>query len=122
VSIFGSGRREGILTVLGLAAFALSVHGLGAAFGLADGFEGDLALARGMQAAHQVALDGGMPLWDPAGAGAPLWASGAEMMYPPWWLLGRGHDAFWLPVLAALQRPRYPAVQPRHKCRIRWFR
>ena len=102
MSIFGSGRREGILTVLGLAAFALSVHGLGAAFGLADGFEGDLALARGMQAAHQVALDGGMPLWDPAGAGAPLWASGAEMMYPPWWLLGRGHDAFWLPVLAAL--------------------
>ena len=102
MSIFGSGRREGILTVLGLAAFALSVHGLGAAFGLADGFEGDLALARGMEAAHQVALDGGMPLWDPAGAGAPLWASGAEMMYPPWWLLGRGHDAFWLPVLAAL--------------------
>ena len=102
MSIYGSGRREGILTVFGLMALALSVHGLGSAFGLADGFEGDLALARGMEAAHRVAADGGMPLWDPAGAGAPLWARGAEMLYPPWWLLGTGDDAFWLPVLAAL--------------------
>lgn len=102
MTIFGSGRREGILTVLGLAAFALSVHALGAAFGLAEGVEGDLALARGMEAAHRVAREGGLPLWDPAGAGAPLWARGAEMLYPPWWLLGRGHDAFWLPALAAI--------------------
>lgn len=102
MTIFGSGRREGILTVLGLAAFALTVHALGAALGLAEGVEGDLALARGMEAAHRVAQEGGLPLWDPAGAGAPLWARGAELLYPPWWLLGTGHDAFWLPALAAI--------------------
>ncbi len=102
MTIFGSGRREGILAVFGLAVFALSVHAVGFAFGLAEGFEGDLALARGMEAVHRVAAEGGIPLWDQAGAGAPLWARGAEMLYPPWWLLGRGHDAFWLPALAAM--------------------
>ena len=100
--MFGSGRREGVITVLGLCVAALTVHAVGTLTGLSDGFEGDQVLARGMEAAHRVAADGNVPLWDPAGAGAPLWAGGAEMLYPPWWLLGRGHDEFWLPVLVAL--------------------
>lgn len=102
MSLFGSGRREGILTVLGMFAFALLVHAVGWLAGMTDGFEGDLALARGMAAAHSVLQGGELPLWDPRGAGAPLWAQGAELLYPPWWLLGRGHDAFWLPALVAL--------------------
>src|SRR5206468_10152932 len=33
---------------------------------------------------------------------SPMGTRGAELLYPPWWLLGRGKDAFWLPILAAL--------------------
>lgn len=102
MSLYGSGRREGVVTVLALLALALCVHALGAFAGLTEGFEGDLALARGMDAAHRVVAKGEWPLWDPAGAGAPMWARGAEMLYPPWWLLGRGKDELWLPVLVAL--------------------
>ncbi|MEQ1633779.1 MAG: hypothetical protein ABL997_15470, partial [Planctomycetota bacterium] len=102
MSMFGSGRREGILTVIGLCVAAMTVHAVGAFTGLSEGFEGDLVLARGMESAHRVAASGSLPLWDSAGAGAPMWARGAEMLYPPWWLLGRGNDAFWLPMLVAL--------------------
>ncbi len=102
MSLFGTGRREGVLAALGLAAFALLVHAVGACTGLSDGFDGDRALAQGMTTAHQLVANGELPLWDPAGLGAPVWSRGAEVLYPPWWLLGRGHDAFWLPALAAL--------------------
>lgn len=102
MSLFGTGRREGVIAALGLCAIALAVHAIGAATGLSDGFEGDRALASGMATAHRLVAAGELPLWDPAGAGAPLWARGAALLYPPWWLLGRGDDAFWLPALAAL--------------------
>lgn len=102
MSLFGTGRREGVLSVLALCAFALLVHALGVGTGMSDGFEGDLALARGMDIAHRLVAAGELPLWDPTGAGAPIWARGAQVLYPPWWLLGRGQDALWLPALAAL--------------------
>lgn len=102
MSLFGSGRREGVVAASALVLLALGVHALGAFTGLGEGFEGDRVLARSMDVAHRLVAAGELPLWDPAGAGAPLWARGAELLYPPWWLLGRGADAVWLPVLAAV--------------------
>lgn len=101
MSLFGSSRREGVLATLTLALVAFAIHAIGAATGLTEGFEGDQVLAQAMATAHSQWNLGELPLWDPAGSGAPLWTRGAELLYPPWWLLGRGHDAFWLPCLVA---------------------
>lgn len=101
MSLFGSSRREGVIATLTLALVAFAIHGIGAVTGLTEGLEGDPALAQAMATAHEQWANGELPIWDPMGHGAPLWARGAELLYPPWWLLGRGHDAFWLPFLVA---------------------
>jgi hypothetical protein len=90
-----------VFAVVALVALALAVHASGAWSGLAEGYEGDRTLAAAMATAHGLIDAGEPPLWDPAGAGAPLWTRGAELLYPPWWLLGRGNDRLWLPALAA---------------------
>lgn len=102
MSLYGSGRREGILAVAALVALALLVHAAGSCFGLGDGSAGDQALASAMATAHAVLERGEVPLWDPSATGAPLWTRGAELLYPPWWLLGRGDDGMWLLALLAL--------------------
>ncbi len=102
MSLYGSGRREGVIAAIALACVAMLVHTLGSMTGLSDGYEGDQTLASGMATAHGLAAIGEPLLWDPMGSGAPLWTRGAELLYPPWWLLGRGQDAYWLPLLAAL--------------------
>ena len=101
MSLFGTGRREGVFAAVGLALCALAIHGIGAAMGLTEGLLGDQPLAEAMATAHARVAAGEWPLWDPQGSGAPLWAHGAELLYPPWWLLGRGQDALWLPFLVA---------------------
>ena len=77
--MFGSGRREGVLTVLALMGLVLAIHALGAYTGLADGSEGDRRLCAAMATANQLMERGELPVWDPAGAGAPLGARGAPL-------------------------------------------
>lgn len=101
MSLYGSGRREGILAVVCVVVLTVAVHAIGAWIGLGDGYEGDRALANAMATAHSLLARGELPLWDPSASGAPLWTRGAELLYPPWWLLGRGSDALWLPALVA---------------------
>jgi hypothetical protein len=102
MSLFGTGRRESVLAVVLLVCTALFAHALGIATGFHDGVAGDLELAAAMGRAHELLLQDELPLWDPVGLGAPIWAREGHLLYPPWWLLGRAQDAFWLPALTAL--------------------
>ncbi len=112
MSLFGTGRREGILAVLLLAVLALALHAEGllgrsrrwvaddqlppraqasAATGAILQSEAAVNQTRfvpAMQAASRAAADGKLPLWNKdARFGEPFSASGAAVWYPGFWPL-----------------------------------
>lgn len=97
MSLFGTGRREGVIAVLLLAVIAALAVLAGAWLrfrGFATGIrswpdvdQGGLFAA--MQAAGDAVRRGDLPLWHdaPLGPGEALWHSGAPILYPLWWIL-----------------------------------
>lgn len=103
MSLFGSGRREGLLAVLTLLLLSIALHApslfLGERrvaeptsaqkeFGRREAHTNDRQLLPAMQAAGRVAAAGELPLWNPtARLGEPFLVSGGGVLYPPFWLL-----------------------------------
>lgn len=111
MSLFGTGRREGILAVLVLVVLAVVQHAPGLFFGhpraavdiaraapaelTRESATNDVLLAPAMRQAGAVVRLGSPPTWNPfTRLGEPFAASGANWLYPPFWLLaldgGRG--------------------------------
>jgi len=102
LSLFGNGRGDGFAAALALVVLAFVVHASATVLGLGHEMVGNQPLAAAMGRAHALIAAGELPLWDAAGVGAPIWSTGAELLYPPWWLLGRGADEYWLSTLTGL--------------------
>jgi hypothetical protein len=115
VSLFGSGRREGVLAVVVLLLLSALLH----APTLLGGRERDSAdptlgataeaattrttLLPAMHAAGRVLEHGELPLWNPhARLGEPFPVSGAVLLYPPFWLLLLVPVQRWLAVVLLL--------------------
>jgi hypothetical protein len=119
LSLFGTGRKEGILAVLLLVALALLQHAPGAILGRhraaldPSGPSGGGAVTAGVDATSEAATNqtvllpalrqagavaraGSVPTWNPhARFGEPFPVSGAPLWYPPYWpLLLDGGSAF----------------------------
>lgn len=125
MSLFGTGRREGILAVLLLVALSVAVHAPGLFFGLhrsvmraheytpqsqsspidqtAEGATNQVLLFPALRQAGEVAAEGEVPLWNPnARFGEPFSFSGAPIWYPPYWIAMAGFGPWSLDLLLAL--------------------
>jgi hypothetical protein len=104
LSLFGTGRREGFLAGLLLVVLALVQHAPGLLFArwrtpidptradatavASEAATNQLVLLPAMQRVGAVLRQGEIPLWNPwARLGEPFAASGAPVLYPPFWLL-----------------------------------
>ncbi|MFO1051895.1 MAG: hypothetical protein U1F36_06750 [Planctomycetota bacterium] len=119
MSLFGTGRREGFLAALLLVVLAIVQHAPGLFFGhtrapidLSAASSEQLAceastnqaiLVPAMRQAGSIARDGALPLWNPfARLGEPIGATGAPILYPPYWLLTSGLGGLALELLLCL--------------------
>ncbi|MEC7584545.1 MAG: hypothetical protein VYE77_09515 [Planctomycetota bacterium] len=102
MSLFGTGRGDGFLAGLALVLLACGLSGLTMLVEGGAGMLGNEGLRAAMLEVHAAFADGTAPLWRNAELSALLCSYGAEVLYPPWWLLGRGSDALWLPALTTL--------------------
>jgi hypothetical protein len=97
LSLFGTGRKEGIGAVLVLIALVIVQHAP-AWWGAATNDASD-PFVLGLMEAGAAFREGGWPTWNHlAGDGAPFHTVGVSRFYPPYWPLALG----WLP-LAAVQ-------------------
>jgi hypothetical protein len=102
VSLFGSGRREGLLAVLTLLLMSIALHAPGLFLGMPRAPSPDSTwseraceqytnidtLVPAMRAAGVSVRNGEAPLWNAASRlGEPFLVSGAPVLYPPYWLL-----------------------------------
>lgn len=111
MSLFGTGRREGVIAVLLLGGIVIAAHLIGTwlqyrgvAAGIGDWPDRDQSgLCAAMRSAGAAVRSGDLPLWNGPvnGPGEPLWHSGAPLLYPLWWLLAIG-GPYWTQLLAAL--------------------
>lgn len=114
MSLFGTGRREGILAVLVLLLFSAVLHAPALLAGrqratVADSdqqFEATTnrtLLVPAMRAAAEAVQQGELPLWNTdARFGEPFRLTGAVPLYAPFWLLTLAPLPFWLAVVMAL--------------------
>ena len=102
MSVFGSGRREGLIAVLVLLLLAIALHAPGlfmhsyrspqqlqyAGGGSFEAHTNQATLMPALRAAAITTDRGDAPMWNPtARLGEPFLSSGAPVMYPPFWLL-----------------------------------
>ena len=117
MSLFGSGRREGLLAVLTLLLLSIALHAPGLFLGMPRGpaaqlrtaessreaFTNQDTLLPAMRAAGTVARAGELPLWNTKSRlGEPFLTSGAPILYPPFWLLMLGGGPSILDLLLCL--------------------
>src|SRR5690606_1396472 len=124
VSLFGTGRREGICAVLLLILVALLQQAPGIVFGSPRAPIDPTAIATGrttaidlssepatnqtillpaMQQAGQALARGSLPTWNPyARFGEPFAVSGAPIAYPPFWPLMLPDGDRWLDLVMLL--------------------
>lgn len=102
MSLFGTGRGDGFLAGLALILLACGLGGLTMLLEGRSEVLDNQELRATMLEFHAAIADSAAPLWRSAELSELVCAYGAEVLYPPWWLLGRGADALWLPMLTTL--------------------
>ncbi len=97
MSLFGTGRKEGIAAVLVLIALVFVQHAPSCWWGAA-GESTTVPFVRGLTQAGLAFRDGGWPAWnEAAGLGASFRESGVPLLYPPFWPVALGWlDLAWL--------------------------
>lgn len=119
MSLFGTGRKEGVLAVIVLLALVLAARaptlwsgsGSDGGQGTVHALTGEVdetnlnerVILPGLQAAGRTWRGGEFPRWNPdQHMGVPFSLSGASVFYPPFWLLMGPEPDDWLPWVLAL--------------------